>query len=75
MRATGKNVCRSTRFVVTCKTPKNLSLVELTKKNRHAFWDANIPQAAIHVKRIQVMLERVRHVWQPQIVSPHAHLD
>jgi hypothetical protein len=43
--------------------------------NRHAFRDTNIPQATIDVKRIQVMLERVRHVLQAKILSPYAHMD
>ena len=54
---------------------KDLALVELTKKNRHAFWDSNVPQATIEVKRVQVMLESVSHISQTGILQNHAHVD
>jgi hypothetical protein len=43
---------------------KDGPFVEPANKNRDAFWDAKIPKAAIDVKRIQVMLECIRHASQ-----------
>jgi hypothetical protein len=40
---------------------KERLLVELAKNNRDAFRDVEIPQAAIDVKRIQIVLERINH--------------
>ena len=48
---------------------KECPLVELAKKNRDAFWDANIAQATIDMKRIQVMLERVSHLSHIDIMQ------
>lgn len=62
MRAFRQRVCRSVRSGAARKTLEDRPLVDLTKKNRDAFWDANIAQAAIDMKRIQVMLELVSHL-------------
>jgi hypothetical protein len=43
---------------------KDGPFVEPANKNRDAFRDAKIPKAAIDVKRIQVMLECIRHASQ-----------
>ena len=43
---------------------KDGPFVEPANKKRDAFWDAKIPKAAIDVKRIQVMLECIRHASQ-----------
>jgi hypothetical protein len=40
---------------------KERLLVELAKNNRDALRHAKIPQAAIDVKRIQIVLESVNH--------------
>ena len=44
---------------------KDGPFVELADKNRSIPRDTKIPQAAIDVKRIQVMLEGIRHVSRP----------
>jgi len=44
---------------------KDGPFIELADKNRGTSWDTKIPQAAIDVKRIQIMLECIRHVLRP----------
>jgi len=44
---------------------KDGPFVELADKNRGIPRDTKIPQAAIDVKRIQIMLECVCHVLRP----------
>jgi hypothetical protein len=75
MRAFGQSVCKLASPMAARKMAKDLALVELTKKNRHAFWDSNVPQATIEVKRVQVMLESVSHISQTGILQNHAHVD
>jgi hypothetical protein len=40
---------------------KDRLLVELAKKNRDAFRDAKVSQAAIDVKWIQIVLKSINH--------------
>jgi hypothetical protein len=56
--------CKPLHSLAAREMVKDGPFVEPANKNRDAFWDAKIPKAAIDVKRIQVMLECIRHASQ-----------
>ena len=40
---------------------ENNPFIEPAKKNRDYFWDTEVPQSAVHMKRIQIVLKGLPH--------------